>query len=87
MECGSDLYERRWRRLCRGNRERDWLANFLVSLIQFGDGAIGTGPLTGANEMALKLVSGTSVFWDAQILTAATPISGQTFTLTAEVLN
>lgn len=64
-----------------------WLANFLLSLIQFGDGAIGAGPLTGASELALKLASGTSVFWDVQILTAVTPISGQTFTLAAELLN
>jgi len=64
-----------------------WLANFLFSLTQFGDGAIGAGPLTGANEIALKLASGTSVFWDLQILNAATPISGQTFLLTGEILN
>jgi hypothetical protein len=64
-----------------------WLANVLISLIQFGDGAIGSGQITGASEMALKLASGTSVFWDLQTLFAATPISGQTFTLTAELLN
>jgi len=33
-----------------------WLANFLVSLTQFGDGAVGGG-ITNANEMALKLAS------------------------------
>ncbi|MGB6176254.1 MAG: hypothetical protein WBF43_07935 [Methylocella sp.] len=65
----------------------NWLANFLISLIQFGDGAAGAASLTGANEMALKLASGMSVFWDIQILGAATPISGQTFTLTGELLN
>jgi hypothetical protein len=64
-----------------------WLANFLVSsLQQFGDGAIGSGGLTSANEMAIRLASGT-LFWDLQILSAATPGSGQTFTLTAELLN
>jgi hypothetical protein len=61
--------------------------NFLISLTQFGDGAVGGGPLTGANELALKLASGTTVFWDMQILSVATPGSGQTFTLAAEVLN
>jgi hypothetical protein len=66
-----------------------WIANVQMSLIQFGDGAAGAGPITGANEMALKLASGTSVFWDIQMGTAssATPISGQTFTITAELLN
>jgi hypothetical protein len=64
-----------------------WLANFLFSLIQFGDGAVGAAQLTGANEIALKLASGTLAFWDVQILSAATPISGQTFLLTPEVLN
>lgn len=64
-----------------------WLANFLVSLTQFGDGASGAGPLTGANEAVIKLASGTSIFWDLQILSAATPISGQTFTIIPELLN
>jgi hypothetical protein len=64
-----------------------WLANFLIlSLQQFGDGAIGSGGLTSANEMAFRL-GATAVYWDLQILSAATPMSGQTFTLTAEVLS
>jgi hypothetical protein len=65
----------------------NWLANFLVSLAQFGDGAAGGGGLTSANEMALKLASGTSIFADIQILSVATPIAGQTFTLIPELLN
>jgi hypothetical protein len=64
-----------------------WLANYLVTLTQFGDGAVGAGPLTGANEMALKLASGTAVFWDLQVLNSATPAAGQTFTLIPELLN
>jgi hypothetical protein len=64
-----------------------WLANFLITLTQYGDGASGAGPLTGANELALKLASGASVFWDMRILGGATPSSGQTFLLTAELLN
>ena len=64
-----------------------WLANILMALTQFGDGAVGSGSITSANQMSLKLSSGTSVFWDLKILSAATPITGQTFTLTAEVLN
>lgn len=65
-----------------------WLANFLIpSMVQCGDGAVGSGGLTSANEMTIKLASGTAIFWDLQILSASTPISGQTFTLTAELLN
>jgi hypothetical protein len=64
-----------------------WLGNFLMILTQFGDGAVGAVALTSANELVLKLASGTSIFWDVQILGAATPISGQTFTITAELLN
>jgi hypothetical protein len=68
-----------------------WLANFLVTLTQFGDMAAGAGMPTGANEMALKLASGTSVFWDAQILTMPgvfiLPIVSQTFTINPELLN
>jgi hypothetical protein len=65
-----------------------WLANFLISgMTQFGDGAVGSGSIATANEMTIKLPSGTAIFWDLQILSTATPISGQTFTLTAELLN
>jgi hypothetical protein len=65
----------------------NWLGNFLVSLIQFVDGAAGGGVLAGANEMALKLASGTTIYWDPQILTTAMPIVSQTFTLVPELLN
>jgi hypothetical protein len=44
-----------------------WLANFLVTLTQFGDGAVGGGQLTVANETALTLPSGTAIFWDLRI--------------------
>jgi hypothetical protein len=65
-----------------------WIGNFVFSLTQqFGDGAVGSGGPSGVNELVVKLASGTSIFWDMQILTAATPISGQTFTLTAGLLN
>jgi hypothetical protein len=58
-----------------------------VSLTQFGDGAAGGGGLTSANEMALKLASGTSIFADIQILGVANPIANQTFTIVPELLN
>ena len=65
-----------------------WLGNFLMSMTQFADGAVGAAPLTGANKIALKLASGTSVFWDLQtLLPAQSPVASQTFTLTAELMN
>jgi hypothetical protein len=64
-----------------------WLANYLVTLTQFGDGAVGAAQLTGANEMALKLASGTAVYWDLQILSYVGPAASQTFTLIPELLN
>lgn len=64
-----------------------FLGNFSVSLIQFGDGAAGVAAVTVGSQAAISLASGTAIFWDMQILGAATPISQQTFTLTAEVLN
>jgi hypothetical protein len=72
----------------RATGSASWLANFLISsMVQCGDGAVGSGGRTSAKEMTIKLASGTAIFWDLQILSAATPISGQTFTLTAELLN
>lgn len=63
-----------------------YLGSCQISLNQFGDGAVGVGAISnGAN---IKLASGTSIFWDLQIVTGTpTPTSGQTFTLTAEVEN
>ncbi len=66
----------------------NWIGNCLITLRQFGDGAIGRGPITTNGDLFTKLASGTSVFWDLEITTGTpTPISSQTFTLTAELLN
>jgi hypothetical protein len=65
----------------------NWLANFLVSMTQLADGAVGRGSLTAAGQAALKLASGTSIFWDIQATTQVLPIASQTFTLAAELLN
>lgn len=65
----------------------NWIASVLITLNQFADGAVGRGSISNANEVALNLTSGTSVFWDLQTATVATPISGQTFILTADLLN
>jgi hypothetical protein len=65
------------------------LGVFDITLTQYGDAASGiAAPLAGTGTY-IKLVSGTAVYWDMQITSAAgaTPISGQTFSLTAEVEN
>jgi hypothetical protein len=64
----------------------NWIANFLVGLTQFGDQAIGGGPLTSAGQMAIKYGAAQSIFWDVQILTQLAPIANQTFTLTVEAM-
>lgn len=63
------------------------LAQFSCALTQYGDGATGNCAIAVGNFLTLALASGTAVYWDVQTTAAATPISGQTFTLTAEVLN
>ena len=65
----------------------NWLANFLVNLTQFNDGAAGAGGLTAASEMALKLSSGALVYADLQALSQQAPFAGQTFTVIPELLN
>jgi hypothetical protein len=64
-----------------------WLANFQVFLTQFGDGASGGGGITFANEMTIKLGSGTFIFVDIQALSQQTPIVSQIFTIIPELLN
>ena len=64
-----------------------WLGEFLFTLHQFGDGAIGRAQLTDANSMAFRLAAGTAVFWDLQINSVATRVTNQTFILTPEPLN
>ena len=63
------------------------VGQYQVTLTQNGDGAAGEGMPNVGNAASIKLASGTAVYWDIQILTAATPISGQTFTITPELLN
>ncbi len=63
------------------------LAQYQVTLTQDADGASGNGALLVGNAAAIKLASGTAIYWDIQTLTAATPIANQTFTITPELLN
>ena len=65
----------------------NYLGSFAVTVNQFGDGAAGVGAVTGGNQMAPKLASGTSIFWDLQCLSFTQPFASQAFTLTAECLN
>jgi hypothetical protein len=62
-------------------------AKYTCTLVQEGDGANCAGvPQTG-NAPVIHPASGTSVYWDVQIQSSATPISGQTFVLTPEIWN
>jgi hypothetical protein len=62
----------------------NWLANYLVGLTQFGDGATGFGTLTGASPMWLKVGGAQNLYWDIQALSQVAPGISQTFTLTFE---
>lgn len=63
------------------------VAQFSCVLTQYGDAAQGECQINVNNFAILKLASGTAVYWDLQTTAAVTPISGQTFTVTAEILN
>lgn len=70
--------------LATGNA--NFLATFLVSLAQNGDGASGRGILVGGNVAALKFASAQNVNWDLQMVTGTyQPVASQTFTLTVEL--
>jgi hypothetical protein len=66
----------------------NWLANYLVTMTQDGDGARGGGSLTAASEMALKLLPpGSLVYCDIQSTSLqAFPIVSQTFTIVPELV-
>lgn len=60
----------------------NYLCSALITLEQWADGAVGTAAFVELAELIFKKSSGSSIYWDMQIKTAATPASGQTFTLT-----
>lgn len=64
------------------------LAQYDVTLNQFADSAQGYG-ISATGVAYIKLVSGSTIFWDMQYTgtPAVTPISGQVFTLSPEVVN
>jgi hypothetical protein len=59
----------------------NFAAQYNCTLIQYGDGAAcNLVPLAGSAP-TLQPASGTTEYWDIQVQSSATPISGQTFTL------
>ena len=65
----------------------NYLGSYTGTFAQAGDGAYSEAAPVLGNVVAPKLASGASIFWTIKITSAATPISGQTFTLTGEVMN
>lgn len=62
------------------------LATFACTLAQYGDGAAGECSVSPGNFATIALSAGALVYWDIQAGGSLTPISGQTFTLTAETV-
>lgn len=62
-------------------------AQYTCTLAQMGDGAVCQASSAVGSSPLIAPAAGTNVFWDIQVAGAATPISGQTFTLTPEVFN
>jgi hypothetical protein len=65
----------------------NYLGAFTVTLAQMSDGAVGVAVPVVGSDVLFRLGSGQSIYWSLELLTAFTPSSGQTFTLTAEVIN
>ena len=63
------------------------ISTFSCVLLQYGDGASGPCSLDAGNVALVRMPSTGNLYWDLQATSGLTPISGQTFTLTAEVLN
>jgi hypothetical protein len=64
-----------------------WRAQYSCTLTQNGDGANCSAAPTIGNAPVLHPASGALLYWDVEIASAATPISGQTFTLVPEIWN
>ena len=60
---------------------------FTVVLQQMADGAVGQGAALVGSSPFIVPAAGTSIYWDIQIENSATPIVGQTFTLTPQIWN
>lgn len=61
------------------------IAQYSCTLEQFGDGASGTCVPTVGNAAFIRL-PGTTVWWDLATTDARTPVSGQTFAITPEIV-
>ncbi|HEY3695141.1 hypothetical protein [Phenylobacterium sp.] len=60
----------------------NYLGTFVGTFEQFADGAAAILSSQSGFVRSVKLASGQTVYWDLQALTAFTPQSGKTFTLT-----
>ena len=65
----------------------NYLGSLTGSFTQAGDGAYAELLPVNGNALLPKLTAGAAIYWTMSIQSAATPISGQTFTLTPEVQN
>jgi len=64
------------------------LASFTCTMTQIGDGSFAECPPVVGTSPAIKLGSGTSVYWTLHTITAsATTSGGDVWTLTAELSN
>lgn len=61
--------------------------SYTCTLTQAGDGASCQAGSTVGTAPVIHPASGATVYWDIQIASAATPISGQTFTVIPEIWN
>lgn len=65
----------------------NWLGSASIStMTQAADGAYGAGTPDVGSDIDFKLATGGTIYWTLQATAAFTPISGQTFTLAAELL-
>ena len=65
----------------------NYIGTLTGTLTQFGDGAVANFFMSPQVALLLKLSSGTSVYWDVQIIGQAVPVTAQTFTITAGEMN
>jgi len=65
----------------------NWRAQYSCTLVQFGDGATCLGNSSATTSPPISPNNGSLIYWDIEIESGATPISGQTFTLIPGIFN
>lgn len=63
------------------------LATYACALTQYADAAAGECEIDVGSFLTVSFERGQTIYWDLTATDGATPISGQTFTITAEMLN